>query len=268
MSKRPPWETDDNSPTTTASPATTGKGGKSTTPKGRARNTTNAQAGAPVEEQVVQPKATAAAAKLADEYGIPLNVIAGTGANGTISKGDVERAYSQLQQEGMVNPNHHTPLDTTQQYQPPQYQPPQQHNEIPFTDDPTLLATLEQWRLARIELESVVSIIAQERDARAKVIAAFFPIPDEGTNKCLLPGDWLLKASCPVNRDVDEAALLSSAEALHNAGISVGAVVDWKPRLRTRLYRELTKEQRELLDTTLTIKPGSYSLELLPPKAE
>ena len=44
------------------------------------------------------------------------------------------------------------------------------------------VALLEEWRYLKAEVERLAPTIAKERELRARVFAAFYPSPKEGTN--------------------------------------------------------------------------------------
>lgn len=126
---------------------------------------------------------------------------------------------------------------------------------------------LADWEAARKEVPAAVLIIAREQDLRKKVISTAFPEPTEGVNFTELANGWKLKATCPVTRTVDEAAFDLLRPRLAELGVMADSLVRTKLSLETKSYRNLTDATRALVDQALTIKPGSYTLELVPPKA-
>ena len=126
---------------------------------------------------------------------------------------------------------------------------------------------LAEWEKAKAAVPAATAVIAREQDLRKKVIAAAFPSPEEGVNKLGLANGWVLKATCPVTRTVDEAAFDLLRPKLAELGVVADALVRTKLSLETKAYKSLSDATRALVDEALTIKPGSYILDLVPPKA-
>ena len=129
-------------------------------------------------------------------------------------------------------------------------------------------AKLTEWQNAKAEANKVNPIIEKEQALRKEVFDLFFPAPTEGTNKFDLPEGWVLKGTYKIDRKVDEQAVPAITEALRGMGVNVDLLVTYEPKLKTATYKELTAEQRVVFDQALTIKPGSPTLELVPPKAK
>ena len=125
---------------------------------------------------------------------------------------------------------------------------------------------LADWEAARKEVPAAVLVIAREQDLRKKVIATAFPEPAEGVNRFDLANGWVLKATCPVTRTVDDAAFDLLRPKLAELGVIADTLVKIKLSLETKPYKNLSDATRALVDEALTIKPGSYTLELVPPK--
>ena len=126
---------------------------------------------------------------------------------------------------------------------------------------------LAEWEKAKAAVPAAALVISREQDLRKKVIATVFPEPAEGVNKFDLANGWALKATCPVTRTVDDAAFDLLRPKLAELGVIADTLVKTKLSLETKAYRNLSDATRALVDEALTIKPGSYTLELVPPKA-
>ena len=126
---------------------------------------------------------------------------------------------------------------------------------------------LAEWEKAKAAVPAAALVISREQDLRKKVIATVFPEPSEGVNKFDLANGWTLKATCPVTRTVDDAAFDLLRPKLAELGVIADTLVKTKLSLETKAYRNLSDATRALVDEALTIKPGSYTLELAPPKA-
>ena len=125
---------------------------------------------------------------------------------------------------------------------------------------------LAEWEKAKAAVPAAALVISREQDLRKKVIATAFPEPAEGVNKFDLANGWALKATCPVTRTVDDAAFDLLRPKLAELGVIADTLVKTKLSLETKAYRNLSDATRALVDEALTIKPGSYTLELVPPK--
>lgn len=125
---------------------------------------------------------------------------------------------------------------------------------------------LAEWEKAKAAVPAAAQVIAREQELRKKVIATVFPEPAEGVNKFDLANGWVLKATCPVTRTVDDAAFDLLRPKLAELGVIADILVKTKLSLETKAYRNLSDATRALVDEALTIKPGSYTLELVPPK--
>ena len=128
------------------------------------------------------------------------------------------------------------------------------------------LELLNAWWNAFNEAEAAKAAIRREQELRKQVFEYYFKDPREGTNYLELPDGWRLKAIYKLDRKIDEAALPAVKEQLKELGVNVDTLVEYKPTLKTRLYRELTAEQARIFDQALTIKPSSPIIELVQPE--
>lgn len=127
--------------------------------------------------------------------------------------------------------------------------------------------TTEQLNLITEWKESVAVLHrakGNEAALRRKVLSAFCPEPQEGTNKVELPSGWKLNVKQPYSYKVDEAALDAMRQSLPPG--TVDQLVRFKPELDKRAYKGLVEQHRNIFDEALIIKPGSPSLELVAPK--
>lgn len=130
------------------------------------------------------------------------------------------------------------------------------------------LELLSTWWNAFTEAEAAKEVIKREQELRKQVFEHYFENPQEGTNYLELPNGWRLKATYKLDRKIDEAALPAVKEQLKEMGVNADSLVEYKPSLKTKLYRELTAEQMRIFDQALTIKPSSPTIELVKPKEE
>lgn len=122
---------------------------------------------------------------------------------------------------------------------------------------------LEEWYNADLELARVK---AKEILLRNRIFKHYFPAPVEGTNSAPLPDGYVLKATYPITRNVDEGAMAALKEKFIEKLISTDKLVKYKPSLSVSEYRTLTAEQQQLFDQCLEVKPGTPALEIVLPK--
>jgi hypothetical protein len=151
---------------------------------------------------------------------------------------------------------------------PPTYGEAPQTNNPPATLNPDNL--ILSWQEAVKQLEAIK---ARELELRKAVFALVFPDATEGTNSHQLGQGWQLKAQVNYNYNLDkdagkvEAVQVQLADKLHLA-TEAERIFDWKPKLSVREYRLLPPDAKRLVDSVLTISPGTPQLELCPPKGQ
>lgn len=132
---------------------------------------------------------------------------------------------------------------------------------------------LFDWYQAKAELAKVKE---REHFLRMRVFRHLVPVPEEGTNTvdlATVPSfagidmlGYVLKASHVISRDIDEGALTVLQPKLEEKKIPVDKLIVRKPALSVTQYRKLTKEEMNLFDQVLIIKPGSPQLDIVLPK--
>ena len=128
------------------------------------------------------------------------------------------------------------------------------------------MTLLQDWNTAVAQAAQCKPLIAQELELRKAVMAEFFPAAKEGVNNLDMGQGWTLKGTYKVDRKIDEAALPAVKEQLRELGVSADTLVKYKPEVATTIYKALPEQARLVFDTALTIKPGSPTVELVPPK--
>jgi len=129
---------------------------------------------------------------------------------------------------------------------------------------------LQEWNEAIVAATEAKKAIEKEQALRKEIMALFFPAPEEGTNKVDLGSGWTLKATHKIDRKIDEAALPAVFQQLREMGVNPDPLVRSVPALETKAYKSLAQinpDASRVFDQALTIKPGSPTLELIPPKA-
>lgn len=132
------------------------------------------------------------------------------------------------------------------------------------------VAKLQEWHQAVLAAQEAKKLVEAEQALRKEVMALFFPEPVEGTNKFELEAGWSLKATHKIERKVDEAALPAVLQQLREMGVNPDPLIRTKPDLDTKAYRSLVQinpDAAHVFEQALTIKPGSPTVELVPPKA-
>lgn len=132
------------------------------------------------------------------------------------------------------------------------------------------VAKLQEWYQAVLAAQEAKKVVEAEQSLRKEVMALFFPEPVEGTNKFDLEAGWSLKATHKIERKVDEAALPAVLQQLREMGVNPDTLIRTKPDLDTKAYKSLVQinpDAAHVFEQALTIKPGSPTVELVPPKA-
>lgn len=132
------------------------------------------------------------------------------------------------------------------------------------------VAKLQEWHQAVLAAQEAKKLVEAEQALRKEVMALFFPEPVEGTNKFDLEAGWSLKATHKIERKVDEAALPAVLQQLREMGVNPDTLIRTKPDLDTKAYKSLVQinpDAAHVFEQALTIKPGSPTVELVPPKA-
>jgi len=132
------------------------------------------------------------------------------------------------------------------------------------------IAKLQEWHQAVLAAQEAKKVVEAEQALRKEVMALFFPEPVEGANKFELEAGWSLKATHKIERKVDEAALPAVLQQLREMGINPDPLIRTKPDLDTKAYKSLVQinpDAAHVFEQALTIKPGSPTVELVPPKA-
>lgn len=138
--------------------------------------------------------------------------------------------------------------------------------EFNFQADEAQKATNEdimEWLKVKSELAKVK---AKEALLRQRIIGTFFTAPKEGTNNHELGNNYKLKYTHKLQRDVDEAMLTNLLPALKEKDIDVDQLIERKPSLKIKNWRDLNEEQHLVFDQVITTKPASGTLEFVKPK--
>lgn len=138
---------------------------------------------------------------------------------------------------------------------------------------PELSLKILQWQNKAKELEVIK---AEELALRLEVFKMAFASPKEGMNNFDLGNGYTLKAEHKYNYNLSESKqprnggepfattkALNAIEALGNEGKFLAErVVNWKPELSIKEYRDLDQKYKALIDKALTITPGTPSLKI------
>lgn len=111
----------------------------------------------------------------------------------------------------------------------------------------------------------------RERELRSLIYGNLFgSLADGTTHTHELGNGYKLKAKRPLNYKVDAGLIddaLDKIVAIGNSGAFLAdRVIKWKPELSLTEYKQLSDEQRQVLDVAITMTPGLPSLELVEPK--
>ncbi len=134
---------------------------------------------------------------------------------------------------------------------------------------PIQQAAFAAWYAASEAAKPAKLLIEAEQKARkaaCEALATSLP-PDEGTCSVEVDG-WTIKRSISYTRKIDARVVESLRAPLKALHQSLDKLVDWKPSLITKEYRELTAAAKAIFDTCLTTTPDLPTLELVPPKVQ
>lgn len=131
---------------------------------------------------------------------------------------------------------------------------------------PVLTELVTEWYNLKKEIEAFKVKTEREMTLRKMISSLVFPQPAEGVNTSELPAGWQLKMTYKIDRKVDEAALEAVIIELQKMLVNTDGLIRRKPELALTNYRQLTEEQRKVMDQALESKPASPTLELIPPK--
>lgn len=120
---------------------------------------------------------------------------------------------------------------------------------------------IQEWVDAANELNAARD---KESQLRKEIFGEHFPDPKEGTNTVNLDNGWKLKAVHKLNRTLDKAALPAVLKEMEEG--SEERLINYKPELKLKEYKALAEAQKQILNQAVTTKPGTPSLELVPPK--
>lgn len=137
---------------------------------------------------------------------------------------------------------------------------------------------IADWKATKAEFNRLQQL---EREKRAALYKGLFPNNIDTTETIELGGGYLFKATGSLNyklafskKENGDAALnavLDQIEKTGNEGAFLAErLVTWEPSLAVGEYKKLAADSpiKRLLDTVLTITPGSPTLELVEPKTK
>lgn len=137
---------------------------------------------------------------------------------------------------------------------------------------------LIRWSQLRDVVATYKPTIEEERMVRAQAHKAFFQNPSEGTSYQDLAAGYRLKTVYQIERDLDKPAMDAVIPKLVPAGDFadynqfaqahaqlIANLIRWEPKLNLETYRQLSVENKALLDQCIIMKPKSVSLEIVAP---
>ncbi len=133
---------------------------------------------------------------------------------------------------------------------------------------PAQQQALAAWYAAAQAAEQAKLVIEAEQKARKACFAALGLPTEEGQQAEELAGGWTLKYKTPFVRKIDARVVESLRAPLKTLHVSLDRLIEWKPSLVTKEYRELTAEAKAIFDACLTTTAGMPTLELVAPKVQ
>ena len=123
------------------------------------------------------------------------------------------------------------------------------------------LTKLHIWNEVQKELKKVKSL---EMKLRLELFPLFFPEPKEGTDRVDIGKGWKLKGTYKINIGVDKAAVDAVMDKLPEGFEDV--LLRYIPEVNIKAYKALSPEHRKVFAQCLIMKPGTPSMEVVPPK--
>ena len=139
---------------------------------------------------------------------------------------------------------------------------------LAVTLTPAQQEALAAWHSAEAAAVEARKVIAREQEARKAAIVALAPLlgTDEGTAYADVGDGWKIKRTQSYSRKIDVSVVESLREPLKQYHVKLDSLIDWKPSLVTKQYRELTAEAKAIFDSCLTTTPNMPTIEIVPPK--
>lgn len=132
-------------------------------------------------------------------------------------------------------------------------------NALSSVTDKKIQPLIKEWNQLRVRLEADA---AREKELREIIANKFCPSREEGANKLLTTDGFEVTVTQHINRTLDVAALDSVMEQVPKHYRQPGVLIDWKPALVLKAYRELPPEVMRVFAQVVTEKPGLPSLEI------
>lgn len=118
--------------------------------------------------------------------------------------------------------------------------------------------TLAAWQAADVKLRKCKK---DESSLRDEVVQLFFETQDEGAKKVQTSERFTLKAVFKNNKSIDEKELKLALKKLPKG--MKKKLIKTKSSLITKGYEELSRQEKEIFDECLTIKPAKPSLQII-----
>lgn len=123
-------------------------------------------------------------------------------------------------------------------------------------------ALLQEWYIDKGKLSELKEV---EGFTRRRLVAFYFPSPEEGTNRLDLGQGYDLKLNHSYDYKVDEAAVDQVTQAeIKKHKLPWDDLFVYKPTLNKKVYNDLTSEQQKFVQALLDIKPASPQLDIVP----
>ena len=133
-------------------------------------------------------------------------------------------------------------------------------------------ALLLKWHNTQARLSTEKT---NEAALRKQVIAEFFVKSHVGTNTAELGKGYLLKAAIKQTYSITKDEKTPDTPYSHLPHLMVGLstdtgedIIKWKPSLNEKLYKELDKKEKSIVNKFILIKDATPSLTLVEPKTK
>lgn len=153
--------------------------------------------------------------------------------------------------------------------------PPIGHNNPP----PAPPAPNMQRDLLLTAWQTIKTRMAQDKDEekklRAQIVEMEFKGAKTGTNRVPLGNGWMLKAVINLTYKITKNEAVEPPDYSHIPGILAQlppavaqGLIKWTPELSESAYKQLTEEERKIVNQMLVITNGSSTIDIEAPKTK
>lgn len=138
---------------------------------------------------------------------------------------------------------------------------------VPVTESTTM--NRDQMIMAWKDLKEQLAIVKeQEMSMRKQLVEADFSPEYDGTQTLELGGGYELKATNKKNYKLSDKESVEKALSNYEDEKLADRLIKWKPELVKKEYKNLSDEDRKIIDIVITTTFGAPTLKLVEPKSD